>query len=89
MTESQILTHANVEALADLLADAVAKRVEPLLGKQTEGLVGRQRMAELANISVPSLDRMVSAAAIPSIRQGTRRLFEPTAVFAAMREASQ
>lgn len=82
-----ILQSADVEALANLLADAVAKRVEPLLVSRQRKLVDRPTMAELANISLPMLDRLVAAKRIPSVLAGKRRLFDPERVVDALANA--
>ncbi|HBE71129.1 MAG TPA: hypothetical protein DDW52_23525 [Planctomycetaceae bacterium] len=50
----------------------------------------RHRMAALIGVSVPTLDRMVSAAEIPSLTIGNRRLFDADAVIEALtRRASE
>lgn len=82
-----ILQSADVEALANLLADAVAKRVEPLLVSRQRKLVDRPTMAELAGISLPMLDRLVAAKRIPSVLAGKRRLFDPERVVDALANA--
>ena len=79
-----ILKSADVEALASLLADAVAKRVEPLITSRKRKLVDRPTMAELANVSVPMLDRLVASKRIPSVLAGKRRLFDPERVIDAL-----
>lgn len=84
MAESLILKSADVHALAELLADAVAKRVQPMITSRQSKLVDRPTMAELANISVPMLDRLVAAKKIPSVTAGKRRLFDPDRVVEAL-----
>lgn len=79
-----ILKSADVEALASLLADAVAKRIEPLITSRKRKLVDRPTMAELANVSVPMLDRLVASKRIPSVLAGKRRLFDPDRVIDAL-----
>jgi len=87
VAESLILKAADVEALANLLADVVAKRVEPLITSRQRKLVDRPTMAELANISIPMLDRLVASKRIPSVLAGKRRLFDPDRVVDALVDA--
>lgn len=87
MAESLILKAADVEALASVLADAVANRIEPLIASRQQKLVDRTTMAKLANISVPMLDRLVASKRIPSVLAGKRRLFDPNRVIDALVEA--
>jgi hypothetical protein len=87
MSESLLLRSADVEVLAGLLADAVAKRVEPLITSRQRILVDRPTMAELANISIPMLDRLVASKRIPSVNVGARRLFDPDRVVNALIDA--
>lgn len=73
------------ETLAAAVAEMVLDRLRPMLSETTEPrLVDRFRMAELLSISVPMLDRLTAAGDVPSIRLGTRRLYAPAAVIAAL-----
>ena len=85
MSESLILKSADVDALANVLAAMVVKRLEPLLlsGRQQK-LVDRPTMATMLGISVPMLDRLVASKRVPSVLVGVRRLFEPDRVVAAL-----
>jgi len=82
--ETLILKHADVDELAQTVADLVSNRVEALLGNRERRLVDRPTMARLANIGVCTLDRLVSAKRIPSVLVGRRRLFDPDPVIAAI-----
>jgi hypothetical protein len=82
--ETLILKHADVDALAQTVAELVSNRVEALLGNRERRLVDRPTMARLANIGVCTLDRLVSAKRIPSVLVGRRRLFDPDPVIAAI-----
>ncbi len=84
MGETLILKHADVDALAQTVAELVSNRVEALLGNRERRLVDRPTMARLANIGVCTLDRLVSAKRIPSVLVGRRRLFDPDPVIAAI-----
>jgi len=84
MSESLIFKHADVESLANALADAVAKRIAPLLAERQRQLVDRPTMAKLTNIGTATLDRLVAANIIPSVLVGRRRLFDPDAVIDAL-----
>lgn len=84
MSESLILKSADVDALADLIATVVVERVAKQLDANKRRLVDREEMAALANVSVPTLDRLVAAEAVPSLRIGNRRLFDPDAFLDAL-----
>lgn len=84
--ESLIFRQADVESLANVLGDAIAKRIEPMLLARQRRLVDRPTMAELANIGTATLDRLVSSKRIPSVLVGTRRLFDPDKVIDALAE---
>ncbi len=80
MAETLMLKAADVDALADALAEVIAKRVEAVLASRQRRLVDRPTMAELANIGTATLDRLVAAKQIPSVLVGKRRLFDPDRV---------
>jgi hypothetical protein len=84
VSESLILKHADVDALARAVADIVANRVESTLGNRERRLVDRPTMARLANIGTAMLDRLVSNKRIPSVLVGRRRLFDPDRVIDAL-----
>jgi excisionase family DNA binding protein len=75
----------------DALADAVANRVpkpQPPQRELAPILVGADELARLLSISRPFVDRLRAEGRIPSILVGTRRLFDPVDVVAALKEAS-
>ncbi len=84
MPKSLILEHADVDALAQAMADIITKRMESLLEARQRRLVDRPTMAELANIGTATLDRLVAAKRVPSVLVGTRRLFDPDRVIDAL-----
>jgi hypothetical protein len=84
MNESMLLRSVDVDKLAERVAEIVCKRIVPELGQPKRRMVDRHKMAELAGISVPVLDRLVSQKLIPSNLVGTRRLFDPDAVIDAI-----
>ena len=87
MPKSLILEHVDADALAQAVADIVAKRIEPMLVARQRRLVDRPTMAELANIGTATLDRLVAAKRVPSVLVGTRRLFDPDRVIDALAES--
>ena len=67
-----------------ITADVVAA-LRPLLVESREPrLVDGDRMAELAGVSRPTIDRAVRDDIIPSVKFGRRRLFDPQAVINAL-----
>lgn len=74
---------------AEVTADVV-KAITSLVhaASQQPSLVDRHRQAELLGISVPKLDTLVRDGVIPSKLIGKRRLFDPTAVIAAIPEGN-
>ena len=85
MASQTILHDCEPEELARLIADAVADELRKVLEqKQRPRLVDRVEMAELATVSVTTLDGLVSAGKVPSVLIGRRRLFEPGKVIAAL-----
>ncbi|WP_237607401.1 DNA-binding protein [Roseimaritima sediminicola] len=80
-----LLRDTDADALAAMIAAAVADAVRPLLAESAEPrLVDRERMAALLSISVPKLDTMTAAGTIPSVSVGRRRLYQPAAVIDAL-----
>jgi excisionase family DNA binding protein len=51
----------------------------------TRHLTDKPGLAKALTISIRSIDKLVSAGKIPSIRVGTRRLFDPEEVTAALK----
>lgn len=71
----------------DIVADVVASMREILAEQSQPRMVDRPRQAELLSMSLPTLDRLVSEDQIPSVTVGTRRLFVPEKVIAALSES--
>ena len=64
------------QLIAELLTE-----LKPIIAASAEPrLVDGDRMAELAGVSRPTIDRAVRDGIIPSVRIGRRRLYEPRAV---------
>ena len=62
---------------AAIVADVI-KALTPMLADSNQPqLVDGDRMAELASVSRPTIDRAVRDDIIPSVKIGRRRLFEP------------
>jgi len=76
-----------VEAIADAVIARMPKMPEPPLPDAPQ-LVDGARLADLLSISRPTVDRLRRDGRIPSIMIGTRRLYDPTDVVAALKEAS-
>ncbi|WP_436715625.1 hypothetical protein U8335_25245 [Roseiconus lacunae] len=73
----------------EIVADVLAAVREVMLEQSAPRTVDRQQMAELLGVSLPSLDREVAEGRIPSIKIGTRRVFEPRKVFDALANNKQ
>lgn len=76
-TDRDELVRDITAAVFDSVRDAMAELHEPRL-------VDGDRMAELAGIARPTLDRLVRGNCIPSVTIGRRRLFRPAAVIDAL-----
>lgn len=84
-----ILRDVDPETLRASIAAEVIAALRPVLAEANEPrLVGGDRMAELASVSRPTIDRKVRDGDIPSILIGRRRLFEPRAVIDALAAAT-
>ena len=70
------------------LAEKTASRVASILADQP-CLVGRERTAKLTSLSVPTIDRMTRAGEIPCIRRGSRVLYDPQEVVAALKRGGK
>lgn len=85
MSRSMILENLDADELVEKIAAAVVERVRDILTEaQQPRLADRRQMAMLAGVSEPTLDRLVRAERVPSILVGSRRMFRPTAVIAAL-----
>lgn len=77
------------ELVAEITAEVVAA-IRPVLAEAAEPrLVDRQRMAELAGISVPMMDRITGEERVPSVLIGRRRMYRPAAVIEALTTAQK
>lgn len=76
------------ELRAAIAADVLAA-IRPLLANSSAPrLVDGDRMAELAGVSRPTIDRLVRDQRVPSVKIGSRRLFAPQAVIDALAAAT-
>ncbi|MDV6030483.1 MAG: hypothetical protein F9B45_10325 [Phycisphaera sp. RhM] len=67
------------------IAAEVIEAIRNIVAEQAEPrMADRHRMAELLDVSLPTLDREVAEGRIPSVKIGTRRLFHPATVFNAL-----
>lgn len=53
--------------------------------RMTKLLVSKSEIAKATTLSIRTLDKLVAAGKIPSFKVGTRRLFDPEAVAAALK----
>lgn len=75
-----MLDHSQIEQLAEQLADLVADRLAARLGAiakptSSEACLSRKQVANLLQVGVATVDRMVSAGEIPSRLVNRRRVF--------------
>lgn len=85
-----ILRDIDPDALRRDIVDEVVTAMRELMTEHAEPrTVDRQRMAELLGISLPTLDREATEGRIPSIKIGTRRVFEPRKVIDALSALEQ
>ena len=90
MPNNLILRDIDPAQLRDDITASVVAALIPLIAKANEPqLVDGGRMAEIAGISRPTIDRGVRDGIIPSIKIGRRRLFEPRAVIDAWSKANE
>ncbi len=71
------------EAIASRLADALTANEQQPAGSL---LTDREQTAQLLNISLSSLDKLVKENAVPSINVGSKRLFDPTEAVEALKK---
>ena len=85
MDDQLILRLEQLQSSVDVLTRAICRQGDLVRqGDPKDGLVGRQEIAELLAVSLPTVDRLVSDGRIPSTKIGTRRLFSPSLVLRAM-----
>lgn len=82
------------EAVSESFVEEIVGRVAERLVSQLRGqltgavrLVGREAMAEVLGVSLQSLDRLVASGAIPSLKLGGLRRFDPQAVLEHVKKA--
>ena len=80
------MTNIDVGELRESIASDVVNSLRPLIETETpHRLVDRHHMAELASVSVATLDRLVSRKKIPSVMVGSSRRFDPAEVIGALK----
>ena len=87
---SLLVQQTDIDSLIESVTESIVDRLTPLL-EQSDGprLVGRDEMAVRLNVSTGKVDDLVRAEQIPSVQIGSRRLFEPQAVIAALSASDQ
>ena len=79
------LSGITADDLQAKIASEVIEQLRPILSAASEPrLVDGDRMAELASVSRPTIDRGVRNGTIPSVMFGRCRRFEPRAVIDAL-----
>ena len=85
-----ILRELDAELLTTEITDRVIAALTQVLTETAEPrMVDGDRMAELAGLSRPSIDRAVRDKIIPSVKVGRRRLFQAEKVIAAFAAHSE
>ena len=85
-----ILRDTDPNELREAITADVVAALQPLLIESREPrLVDGDRMAELASVSRPTIDRAVRNDIIPSMKIGNRRRFDPQAVIEAWEAATK
>lgn len=83
-----LLRDMSPEELTALISDAVETAMaKPRPNLPPPLLVDRAEMARLISISTTQLDKMVRDGVVPSTKSGSKRLFSPAKVVAAMEAA--
>ncbi|WP_372718884.1 helix-turn-helix transcriptional regulator [Novipirellula sp.] len=89
-TRSTVIESVDIDELIAAITAAVLAALMPLLSESSEPrLVGGDAMADLLGVSRPTVDRARAAGEIPSIMIGSRRLYQPEAVIAALAAANK
>jgi len=80
-----LLSGVDRDELIDELVDRLVQALRPVICESSEPLlVDGDRMAELAGVSRPTIDRLRADGSIPSILVGRRRLYSPPDVIDAL-----
>ena len=82
MADIKFSTELSEQNLSSIIEGVVQALSELLATKPA--LVDKETMAAILSISIPTLDRMQRAEKIPSIKIGSRRLYQPDSVIAAI-----
>lgn len=87
---STVIESVDLDELIAAICGSLITALQPLLSESSEPrLINGDRMADLLGVSRPTVDRMRAAGEIPSIMIGSRRLYQPEAVIAALAAASE
>jgi excisionase family DNA binding protein len=79
------LDGVTADALIESIADRVIEQLRPLIeAKAGPMLVDRQAMADRLGVSLQTVNRLTASGEIPSVLVGTRRLYVPDRVIAAL-----
>lgn len=90
MTDVVVIDGNEWERWKHELIEAVSQRIRDcLVEPREEAAVSREKMADLLGIGIATLDRRVANDEIPSHRIGSRRMFFPSEVAAAIKVKSQ
>ena len=84
-----ILRDTDPNELREAITADVVAALQPLIESREPRLVDGDRMAELASVSRPTIDRAVRNDIIPSMKIGNRRRFDPQAVIEAWEAATK
>ncbi|MDM4017766.1 helix-turn-helix transcriptional regulator [Roseiconus lacunae] len=85
-SQPPVLYAADLNQVASTIATAVTQLVRESIDVQAAPgqLVDVNEMARRSGVSSSTLERRVKGGSVPSIKIGSRRLFDPDAVFAAL-----
>ncbi len=83
MADLNITAVISAEDRAEIVADLIAA-IRPMIERRTKLLVSEPEMASLASVSTQLLADQRSAGKIPYVQMGTRILYNPDAVIAAL-----
>ena len=87
MNHAVIISADELERWKSEVVCDVLNGVRQIVGEEkTERAINRQQLADLLQISVPTIDRLVSQGAIPSMLVNSRRIFLASEVKEALRQ---
>lgn len=89
--ETLLVHSTDTDGLVRAIAAALLPEVENLLKRHLDQakLVDINRLERLTDLSGSTINRLVAKNEIPSVRVGTRRLFDPDAVVRALKDQSE